>query len=43
MKRGQEIAGGKFVGISKGGIVWVSYAGADDFRKMCETFDKTQK
>lgn len=41
LRRGDAIDGGRFVGdVPNGGSRWVSYSGDQDFRQMCETFDR---
>jgi hypothetical protein len=39
-RRGDDFAGGRFVGETPHGTQWVSYEGESDFRTMCETFDR---
>lgn len=41
LQRGDRyLTGGRFVGISRGGVVWVSYEGGLDFERMCQAFDR---
>lgn len=44
MIRGEEMkTGGRYVGTTRGGIKWVSYGDNEDFKGMCENFDKNYK
>jgi len=44
LRRGKTYAGGgRYVGTSKGRVLWICYGTEEDFRKMCELFDRTQK
>ena len=41
--RGQEAHGGKVVGTTSLGVIWVSYGGEAEYQEMCRRFDATQK
>lgn len=41
MTRGQRIEGGRYVGTTAQGIVWIAYRDKD-YETMCEAFDALQ-